>query len=586
MKKELRENIARFSKIIVILSSLLGIASIIVEYGFRIKSSEAGTLHFITIGVIIVFILYHILQLYISEDKTAHIKTHKFEIIIISLILMEGILSFFNLSLVERIGNVLKLKNITYLYIVFAQIFIVIGIISGTLRYNIKLLQSQIHPSRLFIFSFLFTITIGTFALMLPAATVEGKISFIDALFTSTSAVCVTGLTTVDTATYFTTFGKLTIMALFQIGGLGLMTFTTFFALFLSGGLGIKERILLHDLLEEENIGAITKVLTYLLAITFIIEAIGAAVLFYSSRNSFDNIENALFISIFHSISAFCNAGFSLFTMNLMDPAVRYNTLFTTTISVLIILGGLGFPTIISLLKFKNITGKIGKLSIKLPLQTRIVIINTILLIIFGTVSLYFLEQHNTLRNFNLFEKINASYFQSVTARTAGFNTIDFGLIKTSTAVLFFLLMFIGASPGGTGGGIKTTTFALLFYGSIAILKNKKEVNIYNRAIPNEIIIKALIKTGLSIFFITFGIFLLSITESADLTKVAFEAFSAFGTVGLSMGLTPELTWGGKIIIVLLMFIGRVGPIAFLYTFMTGAKEDYYELPHENISIL
>lgn len=586
MKKELRENIARFSKIIVIISSLLGIASIIVEYGFRIKSGEAGTLHFITIGVIIVFILYHILQLYIAEDKAAHIKSHKFEMIIISFIFLEGLLSFFNLSLVERIGAVLKLKDITYLYIVFAQIFIVVGIISGTLRYNIKLLQSQIHPSRLFIFSFLFTIIVGTFALMLPAATVEGKISFVDALFTSTSAVCVTGLITVDTATYFTTFGKMTIMALFQIGGLGLMTFTTFFAIFLSGGLGIKERILLHDLLEEENIGAITKVLTYLLAITFIIEAVGAAILFYSSRNSFGSIENAAFISIFHSVSAFCNAGFSLFTMNLMDPAVRYNHVFTTTISILIILGGLGFPTIISLLKFKNITSKMGKLSIKLPLQTRIVIVSTILLIVFGAASFYFLEQHNTLKNLNLFEKLNASYFQSVTARTAGFNTIDFGLITTPTAVLFFLLMFIGASPGGTGGGVKTTTFALLFYGSIAILKNKKEVYIYNRAIPNEIIIKALIKAGLSIFFITFGIFLLTITERADLTKVAFEAFSAFGTVGLSMGLTPELTWGGKIIVVLLMFIGRVGPLAFLYTFMTGAKEDYYELPHENISIL
>ncbi|MGK9476851.1 TrkH family potassium uptake protein [Melioribacter sp. OK-6-Me] len=586
MKKELRENIARFSKIIVIISSLLGIASIIVEYGFQIKSSEAGTLHFITIGVIIVFIIYHILQLYISENKALHLKTHKFEIIIISLILLEGLLSFFNLSLVERIGTALKLKNITYLYIVFAQIFIVVGIISGTLRYNIKLLQSKIHPSRLFIFSFLFTIIVGTFALMLPASTVEGKITFVDALFTSTSAVCVTGLVTLDTATYFTTFGKLTIMALFQIGGLGLMTFTTFFAIFLSGGLGIKERILLHDLLEEENIGAITRVLTYLLSITFIIEAIGTSVLFYSCRNSFSSINDALFISIFHSISAFCNAGFSLFSMNLMDPAVRYNHLFTTTITILIILGGLGFPTIISLLRLKNITSKMGKLSIKLPLQTRIVIFSTVLLIIFGAVSFYFLEQHNTLRNLNLFEKINASYFQSVTARTAGFNTIDFGLITTPTAVLFLLLMFIGASPGGTGGGVKTTTFALLFYGSIAILKNKKEVSIYNRAIPNEVIIKALIKAGLSIFFITFGIFLLTITERADLTKVAFEAFSAFGTVGLSMGLTPELTWGGKIIIVLLMFIGRVGPLAFLYTFMTGTKEDYYELPHENISIL
>lgn len=586
MKKKTKDSISKYLKLIVVVSSLLGMASIILEYGFKVSRNDAEVLHFVSIGVISVFLIYYLTQFLLSETKTSYIQNHRVESIIVLLIFLEIALSVFDLSLIEKIGEAFKLKDLTYLYIVVAQIFIVIGIALGALRYNSKLLQSKIHPSRLFIFSFLFTILAGTLLLMLPAATVSGKISFVDALFTSTSAVCVTGLITVDTATYYTTFGQIVIMMLFQIGGLGLMTFTTFFAVFLSGGMGIKERILLHDLMDEENIGAITKILSYLLFITFIIEAIGAAILFFSSYQSFSNINHALFISIFHSISAFCNAGFSIFTLNLMDPLVKNNYVFTTTISILIILGGLGFPTIISLLKTNKLNSKLSKLSFKVPLQTRMVLSSTIILIIVGTLLFYFLELNGSLNKLGFFEKLHASFFQSVSSRTAGFNTIDFSIIGVPTAILFYFLMFVGASPGGTGGGIKTTTFVLLIYGSLAILRNQKEVDFHNRSIPTDIILKALVKTGLSTLFITLGIFLLTITEGAGLVNIAFESFSAFGTVGLSMGLTSTLSVIGKIVIVVLMFVGRVGPIAFLYTFMTKSSETYYELPKENISIL
>ncbi|MFA3783547.1 TrkH family potassium uptake protein [Melioribacteraceae bacterium 4301-Me] len=586
MKSYSKTKVLRFLKVVVIISSLFGLLSIVLEYGFRISGKDVLVLHYISLVVIGVFILYQYVQFFLSDSKLEYLKSHIVESIISVLIVVELILSLFNLSLVEKIGRIFNLKNIAYLYIVFAQIFIVIGIIVGGLRYNRKILQSKINPSRLFILSFFFTIMVGTFLLMLPAATVKGSISFIDALFTSTSAVCVTGLITVDTATYFTKFGQVVIMLLFQIGGLGLMTFTTFFALFLAGGLGIKERIVLNDLLNEENLGAVTKILSYLLLITFTVEIIGAVILFLSSHKSFASTQDAVFTSLFHSISAFCNAGFSLFSLNLMDPIVKTNYVYTTTIAMLIIIGGIGFPTIMSILNFRKITERHRAINFNLPLQTRIVLMTTLLLIVFGTFITYILEYDNSLRGMNFFAQLHAAFFQSVTARTAGFNTINFGSVYVSTAIFYYFLMFVGASPGGTGGGIKTTTFAILIKGTYSILKNQKNVVIKNRSISNEIVIKALIKTGLSIFFITLGIFFLTMTEKANLADISFEAFSAFGTVGLSRGITFSLTGIGKFVIVMLMFIGRVGPISFLYTFMRKPEPVYYDLPGENISIL
>ena len=344
MTDQTKLKLNRISRIIIVITSIIGLASIVIEYGFGVSKDDAVILHFISIGVVAIFILYQFIQLFISENKIEHIKSHKIETLIILFIITEGILIILGHSLIESLGSVLHFKDIAFLYIVFAQIYIIFGLISGGLRYNKKILQLKIHPSRLFVLSFVFLITIGTLLLLLPASTVKGGMSFFDALFTSTSAVCVTGLITVDTATYFTKFGQIVIMFLFQVGGLGLMTFTTFFALFLSGGMGIKERILLRDLMDEDNVGAITKVLAYLALITFTIEAIGAIILFQSVAQTTANISEAIFDSIFHSISAFCNAGFSLFTLNLYDPLVRDNYLYTTTISILIILGGIGFP--------------------------------------------------------------------------------------------------------------------------------------------------------------------------------------------------------------------------------------------------
>lgn len=573
---------SRILKVVIILTSFIGISSIILEYGFRVKATEAHLLHYISIGVVIIFFLYHIIQFSIAEDRQDYLRSHKIESLFLVLIIVEVILANFNFSLVAQLGVVFHLKDVTFLYVMFAQMIIVIGLILGGLRYNRSILQSKIHPSRLFVLSFIVTIVIGALLLMLPASTVEGSINVVDAFFTSTSAVCVTGLITVDTATYFTMFGKTVILGLFQIGGLGLMTFTTFFALFLAGGMGIRERIMLHDLLDEENLGAIAKVLSFLTLTTFTIELIGAALLFSSVYSGYANPLEAVFPSIFHSISAFCNAGFSVFSNNLMDSTVQSNYTYTTVIALLIILGGIGFPTIISFSKLNRSSAR----KFKLPLQSRIVVLVTLGLIFVGTVGVYLFEYNHSLSGLDTFGKLHGAFFQSVTARTAGFNTVNIGLFSTPTTLLFLLLMFIGASPGGTGGGLKTTTFALIFFAIVSTLREEKNVVIGNRTISRDVVLRALLKAFISICIISTGIFLLTLTEKTKLIDLSFEAFSAFGTVGLSRGITSGLSQWGKVIIILLMFIGRVGPLAFIFSILKTKKPAGYEYPSENISIL
>jgi len=585
-KKEFIAKLSLISKIIIAITAIVGLASVILEYGFRLDREEIVILHYISITVVFVFVAYVTFQFIIAPQKSAFLRSHFIESIFVLLMFIEFVFYLTDYSLVEQIGNILRFKNIAYLYVVFSQIIVVIGLLSGLFRYNKNILMLRIDPSRLLVLSFLITIVIGTLLLMLPAATISGTNNWLDAFFTSTSAVCVTGLISVDTATYYSTFGQVIILGLFQIGGLGLMSFTTFFALFFAGGLGIKERIMIHDLLEEENIGEVAKILTFLLIATFLIELAGAALLFWSIKDSVPDIGTAFYISVFHSISAFCNAGFSIFTLNLMDPLVQSNYLFTTTISILIILGGIGFPTILSFWKAGSSALTFRPSSRRFPLQAKIVIYVTVFLVILGGFAIFFTEYHSSMKSLDTFGKIHAAYFQSVTARTAGFNTIDFAQFTLPTVIIFFVLMFIGASPGGTGGGIKTTAITLLFYGTYSIVRDQKNVTIGNRTIPRDVVLRALLKSFLSIAFISLGIFLLALTESHSLTDISFEAFSAFGTVGLSRGITGALSGWGKIIIIALMFIGRVGALAFIFSILKGGESSQVEFPSENISIL
>jgi Trk-type K+ transport system membrane component len=292
-----------------------------------------------------------------------------------------------------------------------------------------------------------------------------------------------------------------------------------------------------------------------------------------------------VFHSIFHSVSAFCNAGFSTFSENLMYEGLRYDYLSVGTIGMLIVLGGLGFGTISNLLELSVLPFKRNKKKVRyLSTQSKIVLITTFVLILSGTIITYFLEYGNSLKNLTEDQKILASIFQSITTRTAGFNTIPINQLLISTSLVYILLMFIGASPGGTGGGVKTTTAFISFMAIFDFVRGKKKIEVFKRQIPDEIIHRVFIKIAFSLSIIFLTTFILSLTERFSLIDILFEQFSAFGTVGLSKGITPYLSVTGKSLIIILMYIGRVGPITLLTSLSKEVSQPRYDYPSEYIS--
>lgn len=416
----------------------------------------------------------------------------------------------------------------------------------------------KLHPAHILLLGFLGLIVIGTCLLMIPFATRDRHhLSFIDALFEATSAVCVTGLAVVDTGTTFTLFGQIVLLALIQIGGWGFMTSGILMFIILGKKIGLKHRLLLQESINAFSIQGVIKLVLRIIMITLIVEAIGAVVLTirWSQEMGWGK---AAYYGIFHSISAFNNAGFGLEPDNLSkwvgDPTVNI------IITMLFILGGIGFFVIADVFEKKSFK--------KVSLHTKIVLLFTLIINVVSTLVIFALEFHNpaTLGNLNMADKWWAAYFQGVVPRTAGFNTIDIAQLTLSSQVYMIALMFIGASSGSTGGGIKVTTFALLLFALWSVLTNKEDVNIFKRRIPSSLVYRALSIALSGIIFIFVIFFLLTITEKgADMSKILFETVSAFATVGLSAGFTAELSPMGRILITIMMFIGRVGPLTMAF---------------------
>ncbi len=457
------------------------------------------------------------------------------------------------------------------------------------------LILKKFNPSALFLSSFLLLILLGTLLLLLPASTYNG-ISLTDAFFTSTSAVCVTGLITVDTATTFTFFGKAVIMFLIQAGGLGIMTFTTFFGLFFTGSSSFKDQLIIKDIIHSDTLSEIFKTLLKIIVFTFIIEFIGFVFIWFSlDPNLSLNTEN-IKLAAFHSVSAFCNAGFSTKSAGLMDPVFQNNYILQLTIAFLIIAGGIGFPILLNYYKlFKHVFFNFGRIlkgksySYKphiINVNSRLVIITTILLLLFGKLFFLLSEYNNTLKDYSFGEKLIHSFFASVTARTAGFNTVDYSTILYSTALLTMFLMWIGASPSGTGGGIKTSTFAIALLNIFSFARGKNRIEVWRREISFRSVRKAFAIILLSLLVIGTSIFLVSVfNPELDFFKIIFECFSAFGTVGLSMGITSHLSDASKWVIIVTMFLGRVGILTLFVAFLRKVKTDKYKYPTDEIII-
>ncbi|KHE72413.1 TrkH family potassium uptake protein [Halobacillus sp. BBL2006] len=431
---------------------------------------------------------------------------------------------------------------------------------------------NNLNPPQIIISIFIGLIAIGTLLLSLPFANTEG-VSFIDALFTATSAMTVTGLIVVDTGTAYTLFGQIVILSLIQLGGLGIMTFAVLIYVAVGKKIGIKQRLLLKQALNQSAIGGVVRLALRLLLFSIIVETI--AVIFLSLKWIPEmGWGKGIYASIFHSISAFNNAGFSIWSDSLSAYAV--SPVVNIVITFLFIIGGIGFTVVFDLWKSKEFA--------HLSLQTKLMIVGTLTINLISFLIIFFLEYNNpaTLANLSSLGKIQAAYFQAVTPRTAGFNTLDIGQMEEASLFFIITLMFIGGGSASTAGGIKLTTALAILLATVSFFKDKEHVTIFRRSLTYHVILKALALTVGSMCVVIFTIFILDLTEDAPFLMIMFESVSAFGTVGLSMGLTGSLTTIGKIVIVLTMLIGKLGPLTFAFAFAKQSP-DPIKYPSEEI---
>lgn len=454
---------------------------------------------------------------------------------------------------------------------------------------------SHITSEKLFVFSFVALIAIGTMLLLLPVSTTT-QITFTDALFTSTSAVCVTGLTTLDTATQFTWFGKMVILVLLQMGGIGVMTFTSFFASVGRSRHSLSEGNALSSMVVARNMKKLFTALYAVIIVTFIIECTGTIIIYLQLPHSEfpDNISRFMF-AMFHAVSAFCNAGFSIAPNGMMNDIFYHAWGIQMTVAWLIIFGGLGFFIITNYIErfslgirnfFKHtVMGKARKFEPNLiNINSRLVVSTTFWLLVIGTGLFLFFENNGALAGLKWDEKLYTAFFSTVVARTAGFNTVDYGTVLVPSAMLIMILMWIGASPGSTGGGIKTTTFATAFLTAFSIGRGKTTTHYHNRELNRQSGRKALVIIFFSIFAILICTMILAWLEpDVELKRLLFEAFSAFGTVGLSMNVTSSLSEASKYVLIFLMFIGRIGIVTLFVAFIRKTRFLLFSYPEEEL---
>lgn len=448
------------------------------------------------------------------------------------------------------------------------------------MKLNIRMIK-QLSSSRKMILGFIFSAIIGALLLVMPFSLKEGEsISLLDSMFTITSAICVTGLVTVDVSKVFSPIGWTIILIFIQLGGLGVMTFSSTIYLMTGKRMTFSEKMALKDERNVDNAEEIKAFVRKIYHTVFAIEGVGAILLTYFFMKELKfGFFKALYYGVFHSVSAFCNAGFSLFTTGLEGFAG--SVLLNLSIAYLIILGGIGFAVINSFII------DVRRDERKFNLTSKLAILVSVFLTFGGMMVILILEYTNsgTIGNFSFGDKLLASFFQSVTARTAGFNTIPLGNMRDGSVFLFYLLMFIGASPGSTGGGLKTTTIGVIAFYVLGIVKGRENIELFNRRIDWGILNKALAILVISLIYVSTIVMLILAYDKFGLKEVIFEVISAFATVGVTLGITSELNSFSQILLITTMFVGRLGPMTFALAIGEKKMKEQYEYPKENIIV-
>lgn len=567
-------------------ASVLGIFAFIFDFGF----SKAILIQQIIDGFYFVVIALGLIGTFARYFENSNLLKRKVAVFDIISVAYTLYIFYMYLFVGEAFKTDLILEN--PLWVVLAVILTFIREFSVQ---KLNLNRTYFNPAQIFILSFLTIIFIGSLLLMLPNATHNG-ISFIDALFTSTSAVCVTGLIVVDTGTYFTLFGQSIILFLIQIGGLGILTFASYFSYFFKGGSTYENQLTLSEMTNSQKIGDVFSTLKNIIVITAIVELTAAILIFFSLDKSLINsFSDKAFFSVFHAISAFCNAGFSTLSNSIYETGFRFNYTLQLIIIATFVLGGLGFPIVVNIIRFiKHKVVNVFRFNSKekthkpwvLNINSRITLVTTISLTTVAFILFFILEYNNTLSEHSLFGKIVNALFGAATPRTAGFNSVDMNALAFPTVMITFLLMWIGASPASTGGGIKTSTFAIATLNILSLAKGKQRIEVFRREIADISVKRAFATIALSLIIIGTGIVLIAIFDpEKGLLNIAFESFSAYSTVGLSLGITGSLSSASKIIIILIMFVGRVSMLSIIVALFKKIKHKNYRYPSEEITI-
>lgn len=577
-------------------ASVLTVVLLTYRYGFIHTPHEYLQIQAMYKLLLLLFLLVFLGRWFFSLNRRSFLQESRLEAVLYGLLIAHVVAErLIGMPPLLYYLLLFSLEPARLIYEHLTGIFMVMLVILDLARFSVVLAEIQVKPGIIFMGGFALLILVGTGLLMLPAMTVSGEISFLDALFTSASASCVTGLIVVDTNTFFTLKGKVVIMLLFQLGGLGVVSFATFFATFMGGGVGIKQQSMIQNHLSAESLTEAKAALRKIVIITFIIEFLGAIAIYHAwddelwqnGKSPFANTGERIFYSLFHSVSAFCNAGFSLFTDGYYNREFFIHEMFGLHfVTVIIILfGGMGFNVIEDIFSPANIRERMAKPWKKLQLSTKIPLAGTFILLFGGTLAFMVLE-YEQLRVLNIGQAFVTALFQSAVTRTAGFNTMDFSSLQNPTIILCIFLMFIGTAPGSTGGGIKINTFALVLLSALRNIRGEKKIIIEQRYIPNELVNRAFTLLLFAFTYNSLAVFLLTLTESGQPIHVlVFEQISAFATVGLTMNLTSSLSVGGKIIIIVSMFIGRVGPLTLAIALSGTPKSNLLKYPRAYLMI-
>jgi trk system potassium uptake protein TrkH len=587
---ESRDRFYAIIRAVTFIISFAAIGLLTYRFGFSLTEQQERQVFFGLDLVFAVFVIAFLVRWLYAFRRTKFLRKHLFEGILMLIILINGLSVYvFNYQLIPEllaragIAEPINFYQGAVTIFIFILLFYEIAVAGASLSYL------KIKPAAAFVISFLILIIIGTGLLMMPDMTIRpGGMPFLEALFTSTSAVCVTGLIVVDTASYFTTNGQIIIMVLVQLGGFGILSFASFFTLFLGQGVGIRHQAMLQDFLSSESLLTARGLVRKVVIITFGIELLGFIYIYltWGPEVVFDSWQQKVFFSLFHSISAFCNAGFSLFSNGLYEGVVRGSYIMQLGITGLVILGGIGFPVIQDIFSISRLRERLRNPWKDWTLGTKIAIYVSAGLLAFGTITFYLLERNNTMANLTFIEALVTSFFQSTITRTAGFNTVDISALRLPTYLIFIFLMFVGGSSGSIAGGVKTSTFYLVFASAIATIRGKLRLEIGHNYIGNTLLFRALSIFVFAVGAIATGTTLLTISEPGmEFIDLFFEEVSAFGTVGLSTGITSALNNYSRIIIIISMFIGRIGTITFAIAFVSRVSTQNYKYPKAHLMV-